>query len=56
MVAMDATTLLLLLFPSAPPPLDPATKLPVEKCKERVELLLENLSKAGIKVVIPTPF
>lgn len=55
MVIMDATTLLLLLYPSASPPIDESTGLPVTKCKERIELLLQNLSQANIQVMVPTP-
>jgi hypothetical protein len=35
--------------------LDPSTNAPVTKCKERIELLLQNLSQAGIQVMVPTP-
>ena len=55
MVLLDTTTLLLLIEPTAKPPLDPQTKKPVEKCKERLEYLIETLSQAGTKIVIPTP-
>lgn len=55
MVVMDSTTLLLLLYPLANAPLDPSTNAPVTKCKERIELLLQNLSQAGIQVMVPTP-
>jgi len=55
MVVMDATTLILLFHPTAGAPLDKATGKPVEKCQERIEFLIENLSKAGIKVIVPTP-
>lgn len=54
MVVMDSTTLLLLFFPSANPPLDETHK-PVTRCKERIEYLLQSLTKAGIKVMVPTP-
>jgi hypothetical protein len=47
MVLIDATTLLLLLDPDARPPRDPATKKPLENCKERIEFLIETLSEAG---------
>ena len=40
MVAIDNTTLALLLHPKAKPPNDPQTKLPLEKCKERIEQLI----------------
>jgi len=55
MVVMDASTLMLLFHPSAKPPIDPATGAPVAKCRERIDLLLLNLSEAGIKVMVPTP-
>lgn len=55
MVVMDSTTLLLLLYPSVKAPLDPSTNAPVTKCKERIELLLQNLSQAGIQIMVPTP-
>ncbi|WP_139225041.1 hypothetical protein [Dokdonella immobilis] len=52
---MDATVLLLLLFPTASPPIDPNTGAAVTRCPERIDLLLQNLSKGHIKVMIPTP-
>jgi hypothetical protein len=55
MVVMDSAILLLLFHPTAKPPLDATTGKPVEKCQERIEYLLENLSKAALKVMIPTP-
>jgi predicted nucleic acid-binding protein len=55
MVVMDSTTLLLLFFPSASPPIDLTTGAPVAKCKDRIDYLLQNLSEAGIKVMVPTP-
>jgi hypothetical protein len=55
MVVLDATTLLLLIAPSAKPPRNPTTGKPVERCKERLEFLLETLSSAGTRAVIPTP-
>lgn len=55
MVVMDATTLMLLFQPNSSPPNDPVTGKPLEKCKERIELLLQGLSQASIKVLIPTP-
>lgn len=55
MVAMDATTLLLLFYPDAKPPLDPITGQPLAKCKERVNLLLQDLNEAKIQVLVPTP-
>lgn len=55
MVILDATTLILLIEPSARPPKDPATGKPLEKCKERVEYLLQTLSGANVRVLVPTP-
>lgn len=55
MVVMDSTTLILLFHPSARAPSDPATGKPVEKCQERIEFLIETLSKARIRVIVPTP-
>ncbi|KAF1712442.1 hypothetical protein CSC70_02665 [Pseudoxanthomonas kalamensis DSM 18571] len=55
MVVMDATTLLLLFYPSAKPPIDETTKQPLEKCRERIELRLQNLSEASIQILVPTP-
>jgi len=55
MVIMDSTTLLLLFYPNASPPIDEATGQPLTKCKERIELLLENLSQASIQILVPTP-
>ena len=55
MAVLDTTTLLLLIDPTAKPPLDPNTDKPVERCKERLEHLTETLSQAGTKILIPTP-
>ena len=55
MVVMDSTVLLLLLYPGASPPIDPATDAPLAKCKERIEFLLANLSEARTRILVPTP-
>lgn len=55
MVVLDATMLLLLIEPMAKPPRDPKTGKPVERCKDRLEFLLETLTTAGTRAVIPTP-
>lgn len=55
MVVMDSTALLLLFYPEARPPTDPATGQPLLHCRERLDLLLRTLSKAGVVVAIPTP-
>lgn len=55
MVVMDATTLMLLFHPTADGPIDETTGERVTNCKERVELLVQNLSEVGIKIMVPTP-
>lgn len=55
MIVIDATTLILLIAPSAKPPKDPSTGKPVEKCKERIEYLLETLTGTGTRVLMPSP-
>jgi predicted nucleic acid-binding protein len=55
MVAIDNTTLALLLHPKAKPPIDPKTKLPLEKCKERIEQLILDIEAEDERVVVPTP-
>jgi len=54
MVGIDATTLMLLLRPGIPIPNGP-NGLPIDKPKERIEYLVQQLDKAGTKIVIPTP-
>jgi predicted nucleic acid-binding protein len=54
-VAFDNTFLSLVLNPNSKPRPNPATGQPVEYCKERVEALVDNLSRRGDTVVIPTP-
>ena len=54
-VAFDNTFLSLVLHPSAKPRENPETGKPVAFCKERVEALVDDLSKRGATVIIPTP-
>ena len=54
MVVADTATLLFILQPDASAPLGDDGQ-PIPKCRERVELLLNNLSDAGVRVVVPTP-
>ncbi|WEN15726.1 hypothetical protein PY254_03360 [Rhodanobacter sp. AS-Z3] len=54
MVVADTATLLFILQPDASAPLGNDGD-PIPKCRERVELLLKNLSEAGVRVVVPTP-
>lgn len=55
MIVLDSTTLTLLIEPSAKPPKDPSTGKPLEKCKERIEHLIETLTGTGSRVLLPTP-
>jgi len=55
MVIMDSTILLLLFFHDASPPIDEVTQQPLERCKERIELLIEKLVTSKTQIVIPTP-
>jgi hypothetical protein len=54
MVVIDATMLLLMLRPETPVPADP-NGVPIDRPKERVEHLIQQLDKAKTKVIIPTP-
>lgn len=54
-VIFDANYLTLLLHPTARAPHDPATGKPVEYANRRIELLVEQLSKDGVRIIIPTP-
>ena len=55
MVAIDNTTLALLLHPKANPPNDPKCGKPLEKCKERIEQLILDIEAEDERVVVPTP-
>jgi predicted nucleic acid-binding protein len=54
MVVIDATTLLLMLRPDTPVP-NGADGLPVDRPKDRIEYLVQQLDKAKTKIIIPTP-
>jgi predicted nucleic acid-binding protein len=54
MVGIDATTLMLLLRPGIPIPNGP-NGIPIDRPKERIEYLVQQLNNAGTKIVIPTP-
>jgi hypothetical protein len=54
MVVIDATMLLLLLRPGTKAPTD-AQGVPIEKCKERIEFLIQKLQREKSKIIIPTP-
>jgi predicted nucleic acid-binding protein len=55
MVGIDETTLSLILHPAARPPLDPATKKPVDRVEDRIEKLLEDLDADNERIIVPTP-
>jgi predicted nucleic acid-binding protein len=55
MVSMDTGYLGLLIHPAAKPPIDPATKKPLVRAKDRIEKLVDDLNAASDRVVIPTP-
>jgi predicted nucleic acid-binding protein len=55
MVAIDNSVLTLLLHPKARPPLDPATKKPIERLPDRIEKLIEALESDNQRIIIPTP-
>jgi predicted nucleic acid-binding protein len=55
MVVFDSAILTLLIWPQARAPLDPSTKLPVEHCKERIELLVQTLQRDKQTILVPTP-
>lgn len=55
MIAVDNTLLTLMLHPSAKPPQDPSTGLPVSDLRDRIDLLIETLDKNRDQIIIPTP-
>lgn len=55
MVLIDTSVLLLVLAPSTNPPLDPSTNAPLQKASERIEYLIDTLSKDRKTIIIPTP-
>jgi predicted nucleic acid-binding protein len=55
MVAIDNTFLSLMLHPRAKPPIDPRTRLPLERIGDRIEKLLEDLDNESERIILPTP-
>lgn len=54
MVVIDATTLLLMLRPDTPVPAG-ADGVKIDRPKERIEYLVQQLDKAKTKIIVPTP-
>lgn len=54
-VAFDASTLIYLFDDKAAAPLDPGSGKPVERCRDRIEYLIDTLGKKKAKIIIPTP-
>lgn len=55
MIVFDTSFLALAFDKKAAAPTDPSTKLPLAKSKERIDYLLQGLSDAKQRVLIPTP-
>ena len=54
-VAVDNTVLSFFLHPNSQPPLDPNTGKLVTHCVQRVEAVIDDHSKRGDTILIPTP-
>lgn len=55
MVVFDTSTLVLAFDENANPPTDPTTGKLLSECPARIDYLIESLSKAKTRVLIPTP-
>lgn len=55
MILLDATALSLLLNPTAKPPIDPATNLPLSDAARRLAHLEAEVQRNGDTILIPTP-
>lgn len=53
-LAVDSSALALMINPAANPPVDPATKAPVTKARQRVETFVASLG-ASDTLIVPTP-
>jgi len=54
-IALDASSLSILLNPRAKIPLDPETKAPVELGRERILGFIARAEKEKRKLIVPTP-
>src|SRR5690606_5642516 len=52
-ILIDTSVLIYLIDPNTPPPRDPSTGEPVSRCKDRIELFIQENRKQ--KILIPTP-
>lgn len=55
MVVFDASILIPLLYPNAPPPRHPENHKPIDNFKERLDYLIHQLEASREKIVVPTP-
>lgn len=55
MILMDATSFMLMVHPSAAPPIDPATGQPVSRVGERFAFLEAEVQRTSDTILIPTP-
>ena len=53
--AVDSNILTLLLNPIASPPVDPTTEQPLTHCRERIETLVDRISEANGRLIVPAP-
>jgi hypothetical protein len=53
--ALDNTFLTVLLNPNAAPRPNPVTGVPVEHCRQRIEALVDDLSRKGATLLVPAP-
>lgn len=54
-VAIDTSVLLYILNENTQAPVDPTTGAPVTRCRDRVNLLIEELARRDEKLIVPTP-
>lgn len=54
-VAFDASTLIYFFDDQASAPTDPSSGIQVDRCRDRIEHLIDKLAKAKAKIIIPTP-
>ena len=55
MVVFDTSFLNLAFDKSWNAPIDPLTKLPIEKLQEKIDFLIKSLDKSRQRILVPTP-